>query len=107
MAQQVGYSENNVTYTEGPFVIVYAISGWRIEVELKGHVCPTFPHVSISYLQKRVNKNWPEGKTQDQKVASKWCDYLNKLVKNGQIKENEYGLWVCESWQTFQEQSFE
>ncbi len=98
VAQVVRYNENNVTYTQGPFVIAHATSGWRIEVELKGHKCPVLPHTSIFHLQKSVNNNWPDGTTQDQKVASNWCDYLNKLVKNGQIKEEKDGLWVCDSW---------
>ncbi len=82
MAQQVGYFEDNVTYREGPFVIVNA-NGFRIECEVKGHICPAFPHLSISRLKDQLG--YPQGKT-DRETAAAMCDRLNGMVREGKIE---------------------
>jgi len=79
MAQEVGYYEDNVVYTEGPFVICNPLgNGWRIEAELKGCPCPVYPDMSIDALVKRVfgySGKWP---TKEQ--ATEVCDWLNSKV---------------------------
>lgn len=41
MAQEIGYHDDGVVFTEGPFVICNPLNnGWRIEAELRGAVCP-------------------------------------------------------------------
>ncbi len=89
MAQMVGYSENNVVFTEGPFVVVYA-GGYRIEVEQKGHHCPVLPHSSIYEIERRCGLN---GKTLHQEQAVKVCDLLNKMVEMKEIVLVE-NTWV-------------
>ena len=83
MAQVIGYYENNVTFTEGPFVICNPLAnGWRIEVELKGHHCPVLPDLSICRLME--SHGW-HGKTHDENKAADICDWLNGLVRCGSI----------------------
>lgn len=91
MAQIVGYFENFVEYTEGPFVLVNA-NGWRIEVELKGHYCPVLPDVSIYNTREKLG--WPLGKTDDFKKAERVCNELNAMVKRGEIVLHPKGYWV-------------
>ena len=81
MAQQVGYRENNVEYTEGPFVIVNA-GGWRIESELKGHQCPVLPGSDIIAFINKENGGVLKGSLEQ---MSKVCDKLNALVDVGEI----------------------
>lgn len=91
MAQKVGYFENNVTFKEGPFVLVDA-GGWRIEVKLRGHHCPVLPHSSIYPIKERLG--WPLGKINDTVRATLVCDKLNEMVRAGKIVEQDNGLWV-------------
>lgn len=81
MAQVVGLYENNVTFTEGPFVIVNA-NGWRIEAELKGHYCPVLPTTSIFKIVEGLGLL---GKTNDKDLAVAVCDVLNRMVLAGEI----------------------
>lgn len=91
MAQVVGYYENDVTYTEGPFVIVNPLSnGWRIECELKGHHCPCLADVSIYPLMRKMGL---DGKTFDKDLITRVCDELNQMVKTGEIILDG-GLWI-------------
>jgi hypothetical protein len=83
MAQVVGYWENNVIYTEGPFVITKPLgNGWRIEVELKGHHCPVLPDLSICRLQETFGLR---GKVADKDRIAFVCDQLNSMVAKTQI----------------------
>lgn len=82
MAQIVGYFENNVTFTEGPFVLVY-INGWRIEAEHLMADCPVLPDSSIYEIKNGLG--WTAGKTEDKALAIKVCDELNKMVVRGEI----------------------
>jgi len=91
MTQTVGYFENNVTYMEGPFVMVNA-NGYRIEAELKGHYCPVLPDVSI-YLMLEKEKDKAPGKAPDTVIAP-LVDWLNEQVKKGRIIL-EGNQWVC------------
>lgn len=92
MAQVVGYFEDNVVFTEGPFVIVNPLdNGWRIEVDRPGSVCPVLPDGSIYDLIKRVFDF--EGKTTDKAQIEVICNYLNELVKLGRIVPRG-GSWI-------------
>lgn len=77
MAQVVEYFENNVVFAEGPFVICNPFcNGWRIEVELKGHLCPILPDSSIYEIMNRLGM---VGKTMDKELAKRVCDTLNQI----------------------------
>lgn len=96
MAQSVGYFEDNVTFTEGPFVICNPLgNGWRIEVELKDGVCPILPDGSIYDLVKV--RYGLAGKTNSHELITKICDDLNQLVKDNQI------VLVGKSWRHLKE----
>ena len=83
MAQVIGYHENNVVFTEGPFVICNPMgNGWRIEVELKRHHCPVLPDASIYPIQKQFGL---DGKTWNQSLAERVCDRLNQMVQDSLI----------------------
>lgn len=83
MAQRVGYFENNVIYTEGPFVMTEALyPDYRIEVEIKGHMCPAFPDLSIYELLEMEGIDWHKGKAE--KIAPV-VDWLNQKVREGII----------------------
>jgi len=92
MAQEVGHYENNVEYTEGPFVISNA-NGWRIESEVKGLRCPTLPDDSIYRLLYSADKNF--GKTRNKKLAVAACDWLNAFVAQGRIVLDTNGWWIA------------
>jgi hypothetical protein len=82
MAQVVGYFDDNVTFTEGPFVIV-PIYGWRIEVEMKGHHCPVHVDTDV-WLHVSKNLGYKCNKY-DRLTATEICDWLNNEVKEGRI----------------------
>lgn len=83
MAQIIGYFEDDIVLTEGPFVICDPCgNGWRIEVELKGHKCPVLPDASIYRIEERLGLH---GKTNNQKQAEMVCDTLNRMVRDGKI----------------------
>lgn len=90
MAQTVGHYENDVIYTEGPFVIS-DVGGWRIECEIKGHCYPSLPDTSIYVLLQRYKKDF--GKTFNKEIAIKVCDWLNSFVAQGRIILAEDGWW--------------
>jgi len=101
MAQEVGYLEDDVVFTEGPFVYVYA-HGYRIECEYRpgpGQVAPkcnaVFPHASIYRLRQAEWPEWPGGKTDDKDLAEKTCDWLNSLVNADRIVLLKGRRWVC------------
>lgn len=82
MAQVVRYFEDNVTFKEGPFVIVNAC-GWRIEVEHPGGKCPILPDISIYHWYKdNFGKHMGKFPIDE---AEKICDTLNILVKTRKI----------------------
>ena len=84
MTQVVGYYDNDVTFTEGPFVLCNPRGGgWRVEVELKTHKCPVLPDRSIYLLT--LAQGLMSEKTHDFEKASKVCDWLNDQVHNGKI----------------------
>ena len=93
-AQIVGYFEDNVTFTEGPFVAV-CINGWRIEVELKGNNCPVLPDMSIYKMLKDARGKEP-GKT-DWLECEANVNWLNEQVKRGRIVLNGK-TWVAPSY---------
>lgn len=90
MAQDVGYYENNVTFVEGPFVVVFA-NGYRIEVELKGAKCPVLPDDSIYHYCK--NNHLACHKEQGREPIARTVDILNQKVRDGQIVLHEKGYW--------------
>ena len=87
MAQVIGFSEDNVTFTEGPFVISNPLgNGWRIEVELKEHPCPVLPENSIyDFIQRH---GFSVGKFREQSQAEVVCDWLNGQVREHNIRLN-------------------
>lgn len=91
MAQEVAFAENNIVYTEGPFVMVH-ISGWRVEVELPGHHCPVLPDASISQFLER--HGFSSGKELDKKKAAAKVDFLNSMERCGRITRNCKGIYV-------------
>ena len=92
MAQAVGYYDNDVTYTDGPFVLVNAMgNGWRIEVELKRHTCPVLPDASIYRLLRSYKLQ--DHKSRDKTEIERSVDWLNNKVKDGSITEID-GWWL-------------
>lgn len=97
MAQRVGYFENHVDYTEGPFVMV-DINGWRIEAQ-NDHApngAPTLPHPSIyHYLEQnglQAHKVRPTKEGEEQIAHS--VNWLNDEVDAGNIVKID-GRWVA------------
>jgi hypothetical protein len=85
VVQLVGYFENNVSFLEGPFVLTrISGSGYRIEVEQKGHHCPVLPDSSI-YALREERFNFSPGIREDLGPISRVCEALNKMVRNGEI----------------------
>lgn len=81
MAQAVGYWDDGVAFTEGPFVIVNA-NGWRIEVEVLGSRCPCMPDGSVYRMLEQERGRWQKT---DRKTAADDCDWLNEQVRQGRI----------------------
>lgn len=85
MAQIVDYYEDDVEFTQGPFVAVrIGSSNLRVEVECKGHKCPILPDASIyEFARKRKldmgNSNVTIGHVQDT------VNLLNVMVLSKQI----------------------
>lgn len=81
MAQIVGYWQDNVTYTEGPFVLCgspHPGSVSRIECEAKGHHCPVMVQFSIYQMLDAKRPGWRKDK-----CAA--VDWLNEQVREGAI----------------------
>ena len=90
MAQDVGYYDNDVTFTEGPFVVVY-VNGYRIEVEQKGSRCPVLPDKSVyGYCERQ---KFFCHKMQERKLIAETVDVLNQMVRGGKITLHEKGYW--------------
>jgi len=89
MAQKVGYFENKVTFHEGPFVYTNA-TGFRVEVEMKGHKCPVLPELNIYYLLE--NNLMTAGKADEEDII-KSVDFLNEKVRKGEIILKEGRYW--------------
>lgn len=91
MAQVIAYSDNDVVFTEGPFVLCNPLgNGWRIEAELRGAKCPVLPDLSIYDLMKA--RGW-RGKTLEYAKAAEMCDWLNAQVRAGRVVLNG-AAWV-------------
>jgi hypothetical protein len=93
MAQRVGYFQDDVTFTEGPFVMVNA-NGWRIEVHNgEDHGCNcVMPALSIYALRKHLG--YPEGKFVCADEAATLVDRLNRMVRDGKIvKMGSQWVW--------------
>jgi hypothetical protein len=87
MAQTVGYYENNVQYTEGPFVVTTTRGRWyRIEAQKDGHQEPVIPEPSIMEVIYRLGGYGSASRTAV-------CDTLNRMVRTGQIVKTN-GVWV-------------
>lgn len=89
MAQKVGYFQNNVVYSEGPFVMCN-IGGWRIEAELKGQSCPCACDPSIYELLE--SQGLQAHKCNDEKKIIASVNWLNEQVKMGTIR-NVNNIW--------------
>jgi len=95
MAQEVGYYEDNVKFTEGPFVIVQLTLGsgdWRIEAEVIGNKCPALPDTSIYH---HMMKEWNFCGRGTKQECIRVCDLLNQMFRDGQIVEKNH-WWVIE-----------
>ena len=92
MAQSVGYYQDDVTFSEGPFVICNPLlSGWRIEAQIVGSGTPVLPDRSIyDILSKSM---YGTGKWNDRATAEAACDWLNRLVREGKIVTRLSGGW--------------
>lgn len=91
MAQKVGYFQNDVVFTEGPFVMVNA-NGWRIEVSSgsdRGCNC-IMPHRSIYELADSLGY---KGKTPNTEHVAGIVDKLNEFTRTGRIVRTG-DLWV-------------
>lgn len=83
MVQVVGYFENNVTFTEGPFVAVQ-VNGWRIECEIRGGLCPALPDITIHRMLEKEKGKVPGKLTTLERLAP-YIEWLNEQVKAGRI----------------------
>ena len=91
MAQRVGYFEDNVVFTEGPFVMVNA-NGWRIESsDGQEHGCNCV-HIDRSVRMLAVGLGY-QGKRDDPALVEPIVDKLNKLVREEVIVQRESGTW--------------
>jgi hypothetical protein len=91
MAQRIGYFEDNVTFTEGPFVMVNA-GGWRIEASngQEAGCNAVMPDLSIY----RLAKDWGyEGKRSNPALMEPIVDRLNEWVREGKIVQRDTGGW--------------
>jgi len=94
MAQYVDYWANNITYTEGPFVICggpIGASVGRIECEVKNHYTCMEPHHSIALL---IRTKREAGLSKADIV-----DWLNAEVRAGNIVCTDDGVWVVKEGQ--------
>lgn len=83
MAQEVGYFEDNIVYTEGPFVVTCVGScSYRVEAEKKGGICTILPHISVNFHMK--NRGTMLTCTTRENAHAQ-ADYLNDLVSAGTI----------------------
>jgi hypothetical protein len=92
MAQKVGYFEDNVVFTEGPFVMVNA-NGWRIEVSsgaTQGCNC-VMPHTSVYKLAGTLGY---KGKSSDADHVAGIVDRLNSLSRTDHIVQTG-NCWVA------------
>jgi hypothetical protein len=91
MAQRVRYFQDDVEFTEGPFVMVN-VFGWRIECELpnveSGCNCGLPPHEIRPILAQLGYK----GKTDNYMLVERVVDQLNQMVRDGKIVKRN--LWV-------------
>jgi hypothetical protein len=102
MAKEIGYMENFVpgtdryreVFSEGPFVICNPMdNGWRIEEENENGKCPCLPDTSIYNLMKRIGPHG-SGKWLVRDHAERTCDFLNSMVKCGQIRKLSNGAMI-------------
>lgn len=93
MAQQHGYGTNGEEFTEGPFVVVEA-GGYRLEAELKGHICSVLPDSSIYEFLRAYGMDIPKHWKFD--VIAAQVDFLNQKVKEGVITLRDGKWWGAE-----------
>lgn len=95
MAQRVGYFEDVETFDEGPFVMVWVGSRWRIENQFEGNRCPALPDLSI-YRMLDVERRRPRPASDEDGIASD-VDWLNEQVRLGRIVQDA-STWVCPAY---------
>lgn len=86
MAQKVGYWQDDVDYSDGPFVICSFFGKSRIEVECKGSRCPIVINSSIRAL---LLEN---GRTTE--ASNENVDWLNDQVVDDVIILSDHGCWI-------------
>lgn len=81
MAQVVGFFDDHVSYTEGPFVVGLSALGGspRTEVQRPGSGTPVIPHSSVMAYVAKLKEE------QVLRSCSERVDYLNQLVREGKI----------------------
>lgn len=86
MAKVVGYFSNSPDYSEGPFVLCRLPYGerYRLESELRGHVCSVLVHLSVDRLLRRYfPKSWEMTGSLEEMLEV--CDWLNERVREGVV----------------------
>lgn len=94
MSQVVKYYQNDVVFTEGPFVCCQLGSeSYRVEAECKASKnpgCPALPDISIVRLLEDEGFN---SAYTNLKGCAKVVDFLNGLVREGKIILSVDGWW--------------
>jgi len=92
MAQIVDYFQENIEFTEGPFVLCRTPAGYRIECESKSHLFTVVLDFSILlFLEKQL---YYDPNDLSKKANKPWVDHLNNLVREGKIVLEDTGSWV-------------
>jgi len=97
MAQIVTYGENNVEYTEGPFVVC-AIGGdkYRVEAQRLNHVCPVIPDDSVIDML-ATEMGFTCACYKDCAKCALTADWLNRRVRSGVICLSG-NVWVAKGY---------
>jgi len=86
MAQVVNYSNMNIEFEEGPFVLVNS-GGYRIEVQTECHGGSCLPVCSIYKAMKLRFPHFIKGTLGEASIV---CDWLNSKVKSGEIAKMDH-----------------
>lgn len=98
MAKIVGFFQDHIAYSEGPFVLCSIMGGshYRLEAEMKGHHTSVFPEDSIYCLAFHEVLYIPANGTRA--YSEPVVDWLNEQVRKGRIVLDGL-VWVCPEYQ--------